>query len=107
MISTSGWRYLAPRRIEREITVVAVNVGGALRPVLVSLCLARQTGMYRRMAVGPVIVAAVVYPMAEVVPSVGIAVPIFVPPYRRRRVALPLAFRRAPPSPMWPDAWGA
>jgi uncharacterized membrane protein len=44
-----------------------------------------------------VIVTAVVYPMAAVVPGVGIAVPIFRPPIVAAGVALLLAFRRAPP----------
>jgi uncharacterized membrane protein len=78
-------------------TVVALNVGGALIPVLVSLYLVLRTKMYMRMAVGTVIVAAVVHRLAELVPGVGIAVPMIAPPLIAAGVALLLSFRRAPP----------
>ena len=83
--------------IDRGATVVALNVGGALIPILVSLYLLVQTGMYRRMLIGVSVVAAVVHNLAQIVPGVGIAVPMIVPPLVAAGVALPLAFRRAPP----------
>jgi len=83
--------------IDRGATVVALNVGGALIPVLVSLYLLVHTGMYRRMLIGVSVVAAVVHSLAQIVPGVGIAVPMIVPPLVAAGVALPLAFRRAPP----------
>jgi uncharacterized membrane protein len=83
--------------IDRGATVVALNVGGALIPILVSLYLLVQTGMYRRMLIGVSVVAAVVHSLAQIVPGVGIAVPMIVPPLVAAGVALPLAFRRAPP----------
>lgn len=78
-------------------TVVALNVGGALIPILVSLYLLVRTGMYVRMLIGTAIVAAVVHSLAQLVPGVGIAVPMLVPPVVAAGVALLLAFRRAPP----------
>jgi len=78
-------------------TVVALNVGGALIPILVSLYLLVRTGMYVRMLIGTAIVAAVVHSLARLVPGVGIAVPMLVPPIVAAGVALLLAFRRAPP----------
>jgi len=74
-----------------------LNVGVALIPILVSLYLLVQTGMYRRMLIGVSVVAAVVHSLAQIVPGVGIAVPMIVPPLVAAGVALPLAFRRAPP----------
>lgn len=78
-------------------TVVALNVGGALIPILVSLYLLVRTAMYVRMLIGTAIVAAVVHSLAQLVPGVGIAVPMLVPPLVAAGVALLLAFRRAPP----------
>jgi uncharacterized membrane protein len=78
-------------------TVVALNVGGALIPILVSLYLVARTRMYVRMLIGTAVVAAVVHSLAELVPGVGIAVPMIVPPIVAAGVALLLAFRRAPP----------
>ena len=83
--------------IDRGSTVVALNVGGALIPILVSLYLLVHTGMYARMMIGVSVVAAVVHSLAQIVPGVGIAVPMIVPPLVAAGVALPLAFRRAPP----------
>jgi uncharacterized membrane protein len=83
--------------IDRGATVVALNVGGALIPILVSLYLLVHTRMYRRMLIGVSVVAAVVHSLAQIVPGVGIAVPMIVPPLVAAGVALPLAFRRAPP----------
>jgi len=83
--------------IDPGATVVALNVGGALIPILVSLYLLIHTGMYRRMLIGVSVVTAVVHSLAQIVPGVGIAVPMIVPPLVAAGVALPLAFRRAPP----------
>lgn len=78
-------------------TVIAVNVGGALIPALLSLYLFVRTRMYGRMLIATAIVAIVVNRLAQVVPGVGIAVPMLVPPLVAAAVALVLAFRRAPP----------
>ena len=80
-----------------DATVVALNVGGALIPILVSLYLLIRTGMIVRMVIGTAIVTAVVHSLAQLVPGAGIAVPMFVPPIVAAGVALLLAFRRAPP----------
>ena len=78
-------------------TVVALNVGGALIPILVSLYLVAHTGMLGPMLIGTAVVAAIVHQIAYVVPGLGIAVPMLVPPIVAAGVALVLAFRRAPP----------
>ncbi len=78
-------------------TIVALNVGGALIPILVSLYLVARTRMLVRMLIGTAVVAAVVHSLAELVPGVGIAVPMIAPPLVAAGVALLLAFRRAPP----------
>jgi uncharacterized membrane protein len=78
-------------------TIVALNVGGALIPILVSLYLVARTGMLVRMLIATGVVAAVVHTLAELVPGVGIAVPMIAPPLVAAGVALLLAFRRAPP----------
>jgi uncharacterized membrane protein len=78
-------------------TIVALNVGGALIPILVSLYLMARTGMLVRMLIATGVVTAVVHTLAELVPGVGIAVPMIAPPLVAAGVALLLAFRRAPP----------
>src|SRR5438445_10642158 len=88
--------------IDQGATLVAVNVGGALIPILVSLYLLLHTAMYRRMLIGVSVVAAVVHSLAQIVPGVGIAVPMIVPPLVAAGVALPLPLRRPPPPPYVP-----
>jgi len=92
-----GWRYAVPEVIEQGVTVVAINVGGALIPILVSAYLFLRFRMYGRMLIGIALVAVVVHSLARVIPGMGIAVPIFVPPLIAAGVGLLLAFRRAPP----------
>ena len=86
-----------PAALTTQGTVVTMNVGGALIPILVSLYLLTRTGMVIRMAIGTAIVAAIVHSLAYLVPGVGIAVPMIAPPLVAAGVALVLAFRRAPP----------
>jgi len=92
-----GWPYGMPEVVHASVTVVAVNVGGALIPLLVSLYLFLHMRMAGRMVLGTAVVALVVHQMAEIVPGAGIVVPMLVPPLVAAAVALLLAFRRAPP----------
>ena len=77
-------------------SIVAMNIGGALIPVLVSLYLFVRTRGRVRMVVATTIVALVVHRLAVVVPGVGIAVPMLIPPLTATAVALLMAFREAP-----------
>ena len=88
---------IAPDGRRADATLVALNVGGALIPILVSLYLLIRTRMVVRMLIGTAIVTAVVHALARLVPGAGIAVPMLVPPIVAAGVALLLAFRRAPP----------
>jgi uncharacterized membrane protein len=92
-----SWVNIPLYTVNRGATVIAINVGGALIPVLVSIYLALSTRMFGRMLAGIAIVAGVVHSMAQIVPGVGIAVPILIPPLLAAGVGLLLAFRRAPP----------
>jgi len=49
------------------------------------------------MLLGIAVVAAIVHSLAQIVPGVGIAVPMIVPPLAAAAVGLVLAFRQAPP----------
>ncbi len=92
-----GRMFIVPEGVEPGATVVALNVGGALIPILVSIYLVGRTRLYWRMLVGVAIVAAVVHNLAQIVPGVGIAVPMVAPPLLAAAVGLLLAFRTAPP----------
>jgi uncharacterized membrane protein len=90
-----GMHYVVPAVVEWPGTVIAVNVGGAVIPVLMSLYLLAKTGLWGRGVVATGFVAAVCYALARPVPGVGIAEPVFVPALTTAIVALLLARRHA------------
>jgi uncharacterized membrane protein len=96
-VTVFGRTYIVPPAVEPHTTVVAINVGGALVPLLLSLYLFFKLGMHWRMLIGTAIVAAIVHGLAQIVPGVGIAVPMFIPPLVAAGVGLILSWRRAPP----------
>jgi len=73
-----GMHYVVPVVIEWPSTVVAVNVGGAVMPTLLSLYLLFKNHLWIRGIVATALVAVIVYMLAYPVQGVGIAVPIFV-----------------------------
>src|SRR5882724_3115231 len=91
-----GMRYVIPLVEEWPQTVLAVNVGGAVVPTLLSLYLLVKTGMYGRALVGVAIVTAIVHGLAYPVIGVGIAVPVFIPPVVAAATALLLSRQSAP-----------
>ncbi|MBA2847763.1 DUF1614 domain-containing protein [Thermosulfuriphilus ammonigenes] len=86
-----GIRYRIPPRMEERTTVIAVNVGGCLIPVLLSLYLTVKLGMLGTVFLGTIVVALVVYFLARPVPGLGIAIPIFIPPILAALVGLILS----------------
>ena len=92
-----GRPYVVPQVVQQGATVVAINVGGALIPTLLSLYLFLRLPLRGRMLIGTAVVALVVNQLARVEPGVGIVVPTLLPPLLAAGVALILAFRRAPP----------
>ncbi len=74
-----GMRYVIPFVHEWPRTIVAVNVGGAVIPALLSLYLLVQNRLYGRGLAGVAIVAGIVYWLAQPIRGVGIAVPMFIP----------------------------
>jgi uncharacterized membrane protein len=94
---TAAWRPALAGALREGTTVVAVNVGGAVIPVLVSIYLFVRARMPWRMLTGVGVVTVAVHALARVVPGVGIAVPVLLPPLVAAGVSLLLAYRRAPP----------
>jgi uncharacterized membrane protein len=90
-----GVHYVVPVVIEWPGTVVAVNVGGAVIPTLLSLYLLFKNHLWIRGIVTTALVAVVVHMLAYPVQGVGIAVPIFVPPVVTAIVAVLIAREHA------------
>jgi uncharacterized membrane protein len=80
VITHFGMRYVIPKVEHWPRTVIAVNVGGAVIPTVLSLYLLVKTGMYIRGLVGVAVVTIVVHLLAYPVKGMGIAVPVFIPP---------------------------
>jgi uncharacterized membrane protein len=97
VITYFGMRYIIPMVQEWPGTVIAVNVGGAVVPTLLSLYLLVKHRLYVSGLVGVVIVAIVVHWLAAPVRGVGIAVPVFIPPLVATATAWLLHRRAAPP----------
>lgn len=92
-----GARTVRPEVREIPGTVLAINVGGALIPILISLYLTRKNELLGPAIVAVALVALVTHAMSRPVRGVGITVPIFIPPLIAAVVALLLSWRRAAP----------
>jgi uncharacterized membrane protein len=96
-VDAFGMSYLVPQIVDWPGTIVAVNVGGALIPALLSIYLVISDRLYFEAAVATAIVAIVVHVLATPIPGVGISVPILWPPILAAVAALVLSRRNAAP----------
>ncbi|MGA3230983.1 MAG: DUF1614 domain-containing protein [Candidatus Binatus sp.] len=81
VVRSFGIRYRVPIRYATDSTIVAVNVGGAIVPVLISAYLLMQMpAIIVPALVGVAIVTAIVHRFAMPVPGLGIATPMLIPP---------------------------
>jgi len=91
-----GVQYIVPVA-DWQGTILAVNVGGCVIPVLLSLFILTKYDLWVLGAIGTAIVAVVTHQIATPVHGVGIALPIFVPPIVTAIVAVLLSRRYAGP----------
>jgi uncharacterized membrane protein len=105
-----GMRYRVPVVTHWAGTVIAVNVGGAVIPTLMSVYLLIKRDLWVKGLIATAVVALVIHWMADPVPGLGIAVPVFMPALVTAAVALlvvaqgcPAAglYRRRPWHPDW------
>jgi uncharacterized membrane protein len=81
VVRSFGVRYRVPTRYSTGSTIIAVNVGGAIVPVLISLyLLAQMPAIILPALIGVAIVTAIVHRFAMPVPGMGIATPMLIPP---------------------------
>jgi uncharacterized membrane protein len=91
-----GVPYVVPMVSRLPGTVVAVNVGGALIPALLSVYLIFKNQLLLKGLVGTTAVTVAVHLVANPVPGVGIAVPFLIPMVVSAVAALLLSRERAP-----------
>jgi uncharacterized membrane protein len=92
-----GMRYAVPVVVNWPGTILAVNVGGALIPAIVSLYLVIKNDLWGLGLVATGCVALVCHQVAHPVQGLGIALPVFVPALTAGIVALVLSRRHAAP----------
>src|SRR3954464_4114481 len=71
-----GMEYVVPMVHQWPATVLAINVGGALVPILLSVYLAFKSRIVVKSAIAIAAVAVVTHELAQPVPGVGVALPI-------------------------------
>jgi uncharacterized membrane protein len=79
IIDFYGMRYVVPVVVDWPGTVLAVNVGGAVIPAVMSTYLVIRYQLWVKAALATAAIALVIHSMATPVAGLGIAVPIFAP----------------------------
>lgn len=90
-----GMRYIVPAIVDSPQVILAVNVGGAVIPTLLSIYLLAKARLWWRGLIATAIVAAICHAVAEPVRGVGIGLPIFVAPVVAVIVAAIISWRHA------------
>jgi uncharacterized membrane protein len=90
-----GVHYVVPVVVEWPGTVIAINIGGAVIPTLLSLYLLGKNRLWIRGIITTAVVTGIIYMLAYPVHGVGIAVPVFVPPVATAIVAVLIARQHA------------
>lgn len=91
-----GVRHMIPLVNQWPGTVIAVNLGGAVIPVVLSMYLIVKNRLYGPALVGVALMVFIVHLLAYPVRGVGIAVPVFLPPLAATAVAITLSRKYAP-----------
>jgi uncharacterized membrane protein len=74
-----GMQYVVPVVVSWPGTILAVNVGGAVIPTLMSTYLVIRYQLWAKAAIAIAAIGFVIHTMATPVPGIGIAVPVFAP----------------------------
>jgi uncharacterized membrane protein len=92
-----GMRYIPPEAMGEQGVVLAINVGGALIPTLLSLYLLNKRRIWGEGLIATGAMAAVCHMLAQPVHGVGIALPTFVPPVAAALVAALVSWEEMAP----------
>jgi uncharacterized membrane protein len=76
-----GMQYAMPMVENLPGTIIAINVGDAVIPTIMSIYLLAKRRLWVSGAIAIAIVALVLHWLADPVPGVAIAVPVFIPDY--------------------------
>ncbi len=91
-----GVEYILPEEVDWPGTIIAINLGGAVIPILLSLYLLVKNQVWLPSLVATAVVSAVCFAVARPVPGAGITIPVFIPPIAACAVSCIVAWRNAP-----------
>jgi uncharacterized membrane protein len=100
-VVTETWiRYFGFRHVipvwERKETVLAINLGGAVVPTLLSIYLLVKTGLWGGALAATLMLTLVTNRLARPVRGIGIALPAFVPPVLAAVISAVISYEHAP-----------
>ena len=93
VIEFFGMRYIVPLVTDWPRTVIAINIGGAVIPTLLSLYLLVKNWIWSSAALATLVVTIACFLLSQPLPGVGIAIPSLIPPIIAATTA-PLVARR-------------
>ncbi len=96
-VNIFGMSYIVPVVRGWRGTVLAINVGGALIPIILSIYLIFKNRLFASSLVAIAAVTLITHQLARPVHGVGITLPIYAPPLIAALVALVLSRRLAAP----------
>ena len=94
-VSFYGFRHVIPYTKKRE-TVLAINLGGAVIPVLISCYLLFKTELWAQAGLATLFMTFVLFRLAKPLPGVGIALPAFISPVLAAIVSIIISYSNAP-----------
>jgi uncharacterized membrane protein len=92
-----GMQYVVPLVSSWPGTVLAVNVGGAVIPTIMSTYLVLRYQLWLKATIAVVVIAFIIHSMATPVHGIGIAVPVFAPVVATAILAFTLSREYAAP----------
>jgi uncharacterized membrane protein len=90
-----GMEFSMPTEVDWPGTIIAINLGGAVIPILLSLYLLARKRIWLPSLIATAAVSAVCYRLATPVHGAGITIPIFIPPITACAIACLLAWSEA------------
>ncbi len=96
MVIFYGVPYVIPLVTQWPGTVIAVNLGGAVIPTILSIYLIMKNRLWFHSLAGVTIAAVILHHLAHPVPGLGIAVPVLVPAFVALAIALLFSWKHAP-----------
>jgi uncharacterized membrane protein len=91
-----GMEYILPQEVDWPGTIIAINLGGAVIPILLSLYLLGKKQIWIPSIIATAIVSAVCFAIAKPVPGAGITIPLFIPPIAACAISCLVAWNQAP-----------